>query len=393
MKTDFMKLYEELDILNEDAQTDAASRFWAAAKNKQIDEESFYTAYEDEIKQLGLDSIFWTRKKEDGTVGIERLKHRGVYGDIKKAKEANPNSQAVKAVAKLWALQFVDNAKYQFEIKEKEAKARAEAERKAEVERLDKEESDAMIQACRDLLKEALTALKNKSDEERKELERYLKVFNITEDDIDFTIYKGWTNSKSINVLPSRATSFSVQNIYKNKDKLLEKLISELSTEFSVAVHRASRRSADVIDVFKENSQKEDYYCHAILQGESGKLYYVSRNSSYDMNYLKKTLGAEVVSIFNLGDIEEQYKVLYTEVSHSPRNYHTNRDTNSTTYYSWNSSKLSILKKLIPTIGSGQGSWSYWNTEVVESGDGKTYSLMDGIDSWAVEHHTSIATD
>ena len=48
-----------------------------------------------------------------------------------------------------------------------------------------------MIQACRDLLKEALTALKNKSDEERKELERYLKVFNITEDDIDFTIYKG----------------------------------------------------------------------------------------------------------------------------------------------------------------------------------------------------------
>ena len=393
MNRNFMKLYESLSTLNEDAKSDAASRFWAAAKNKQIDEDSFYIAYEDEIKQLGLDSIFWSRKKEDGTFGIESLKHRGVYGEIKKAKDANPSSQALKALAKLWALKFVDGAKYQFEIREKEAKLKAEAEKKSEAERLDNEETEAMLQACKVLLKDALTALKNRSDEDLKAVERYLKVFNITEEDIDLTIYKGFERSKYIQVLPTKETSFSVQYHYKNKDKLLDILESGLSIEFSVAVHRASRRSANVIDVFKETYQKEDYYCHAILQGESGQLYYVSRNSGYDMNYLNKTLGSKVIDIFNLGDIEEPYKVLYTQISHSPRNYHTNRDTNSTTYYSWNSSKANVLNKLVPTIGSGQGSWSYWNTEKVNSGDGKHYSLMDGIDSWAVEYHTSIATD
>ena len=85
----------------------------------------------------------------------------------------------------------MDGVKYTCDIREKEEKERAEAERKAETERLDKEESDAMIQACRELLKEALTALKNRSDEDLKAVERYLKVFNITEDDIDFTVYKG----------------------------------------------------------------------------------------------------------------------------------------------------------------------------------------------------------
>jgi hypothetical protein len=352
MKTDFMKLYESLSTLNEDAQSDAAKKFWTAAKNKQIDEESFYTAYEDEIKQLDLDGIFWTRKKADGTIGIGKLKNRGVYGDIKKAKEANPDSQAVKAVSKLWALQFVDGVKYTCDIREKEEKERAEAERKAEAERLDKEETDAMLQVCRELLKDALTKVN------RVDLEKYLKTFNITEADIDFRAVKTYSDNKYITVEPSCENNFTMM-CYKDRDKALERLIKCLNSEFYIAVFRASIKSVDVIDVFKENRTKDDYYCHAILQGESGELYYVSRNSSYDLNSLNNMLGAKVTQLFNLGEIEEPYKILYTEVSYSPRNYHTNRDSHSTTYYSWDSSKASILKRLVPTVGKGEGSWSY----------------------------------
>lgn len=99
--TNFLDTYAQLSSLNEDAKLDAGKRFWAAAKNNKIDENSFYEAYEEELNQLGLTSIFWPRKREDGTIGLGKLKHRGVYGEIKKAKDANPNSYAVKACAKL----------------------------------------------------------------------------------------------------------------------------------------------------------------------------------------------------------------------------------------------------------------------------------------------------
>jgi hypothetical protein len=246
----------------------------------------------------------------------------------------------------------MDGVKYTCDIKEKEEKERAEAERKAEAERLDKEETDAILQVCRELLKDAMTKV------DRAKLEEYLESFNITEADIDFRAVKTYSNNKYITIEPSCENNFTMM-CYKDRDKALERLITCLNSEFDIAVFRANRRTNDAIDVFKENRTKEDYYCHAILQGESGELYYIGINSHYDIKRLSSTLGTTITEIGYLKKIKEPYKVLYTEISYSPRNYHTNRDSHSTTYYSWDSSKASILKSLIPTIGKGEGSWSY----------------------------------
>jgi hypothetical protein len=224
----------------------------------------------------------------------------------------------------------MDGAKYTCDIKEKEEKERAEAERKAEAERAAKEESELALQVCKELLKDALT----KVDQEK--FEKYLKAFNITEADIDLNVVKSYSGERNIVLEPTKETIISrIDHIdYKNKDKALTKLVSGLDHEFDLAVLRVNRSSNNAIDVFKENRTKDDYYCHAILQGESGELYYIGINSHYDIKYLNSTFGTTVTEVGYLRNVKEPYKVLYTEIRYSPRNYHTNRDSHSTTYYS-----------------------------------------------------------
>ena len=102
--------------------------FWNEAKRNRIDDRAFHAAYDAELKELGLMDLF------DDT-GI--LTSQGVYGRIKKAKEANPDSWAVKALLKMWVLQFKENVKPNSQIwRERDEAQRAEraATRAAEEE-------------------------------------------------------------------------------------------------------------------------------------------------------------------------------------------------------------------------------------------------------------------
>lgn len=117
-----MNWYDELSKLHEDRTFEASQRFWLAAKNSQLDDNSFHFAFDNELEELGLMDIFNT----DGT-----LINSGVYSRIKAAKEANPDSWAVKALLKMWVLQFKDKVKPESQIRREKAEAeRAEREAK-----------------------------------------------------------------------------------------------------------------------------------------------------------------------------------------------------------------------------------------------------------------------
>ncbi len=87
-----------------------AKKFWAAAKNNIIDISAFHRAYNEEIVDLGLEALFDLFTKPHGYTTSGLLKDKSSYNEIKKAGQVHPDSWALKAMAKLWVLQFVKNA-------------------------------------------------------------------------------------------------------------------------------------------------------------------------------------------------------------------------------------------------------------------------------------------
>jgi hypothetical protein len=378
-----MELLEELDSLYEATDEVASKKFWAAAKNKQIDEVSFHAAYDEELTELGLMDIF----NADGT-----FTNKGVYGKIKAAKDANPDSWAVKALSKLWALRYVDNVLFKAE-EDKLAADRAErekrnAEEKAEKERLAKEECEVLTQEHKAILPDALKLV-------RKDLlARFIAAYNISEADIDVEVIDNF-GGKTLVILPSAGWGYKVIDSYiKDKPAKLANILNSYFLEASkhAEAKQAAKKaeSNDAIDVFKANKGNKDISCRAILLGESGAVYQLTSG-----NVIFKTdkLPSKAVEVKYLVDVAEPYKVIFTEVHQSSNNYSTYSDSVSYTYYSWDSSEAALLKDLIPVVGKSEGTWSHTEVVSVDSSNSRDYSTMDNIDSWAQERYTSYATD
>ena len=116
-------LLEIYDLL-EWGESSASSQFWSEAKAGRLDSTSFWNAYSSELRKLGLLDLFDTEYKE--------LKEKGSYGRIKKAVEENPDSWAVKALLKMWVLQFKNGVKSDIRIKREEDEQKL-ADKKAEL--------------------------------------------------------------------------------------------------------------------------------------------------------------------------------------------------------------------------------------------------------------------
>ena len=116
-------LLEIYDLL-EWGEYSASSQFWSEAKAGRLDSTSFWSAYSSELRKLGLLDLFDTNYKE--------LKEKGSYGRIKKAAEENPDSWAVKALLKVWVLQFKDGVKSDIRIEREEDEQKL-ADKKAEL--------------------------------------------------------------------------------------------------------------------------------------------------------------------------------------------------------------------------------------------------------------------
>ena len=135
IKTEFMELLEELDSLYEAPDFYASKTFWADAKAGELNDQAFNKAYKDEIYKLGLgDLIDWEYRYSYYQYGRYHyptpthtgvLKDKSSYGEIKKAAEANPDSWAVKAMLKMWVLQFKDGIKSNSQIKMEKDEAEA----------------------------------------------------------------------------------------------------------------------------------------------------------------------------------------------------------------------------------------------------------------------------
>lgn len=420
-KSDFDKIYEKLTTLNEGTDYYASKSFWDAAKNKIIDVESFHDAYDDELKELGLMDIFTS----EGT-----LINKGVYGKIKTAKEANPDSWAIKALMKMWSLKYIDNAITKSETPEEQERLAREKERKQEEQRLAElsKEYTALIPE----------AIKKIDPELVKRFFDYWKVGRssirvpkeVTVDNLQLTLSVS-TRQPS----PSWTLVLSSQGYYllrkslvindlENHDKL-EDVISVLTQEFKAADEEYSREEAEkaeeerkkleqerkeaekkqrykdekqneyktkgIIDVLDYAKYRWSFYGEALLLGESGKIYHLREKGGMQDKSLTKYLNREVITVKSLKDISEPYKVIYTCV-HEDEGSHWGGN-NSYTYYSWDSSEQDLLKPILPEVGFDNDIATSRSTYSSNSGNGRTLSILDNIDTWYITTTTHWSLD
>lgn len=371
------------EVVNEDAQSDAGKKFWAAAKTNKIDEESFHAAYDDELRDLGLMDVFTA----EGA-----LVNKGVYGKIKAAKEANPDSWAVKALSRLWALRYVDNVKFASEVAADQAAA-DEAQRRAEQRR---QEEEAAKVAKEEKLKEYQETLKTYISKVASEIVTAyeqaagisaVEGVSLTDEGEEpgrtwrdkptskFGIhFKGWNR-----YYPIKEAKFL------NETAML-KLLAEGFKKATSDIHvKKGTEKFKNIDVFTVNK-----YATVVLLGESGTLYELSGN--YFGNIQVSINGGE----FGPADVvDEPYEVIYTRTHWDDGNNSTRRDSHSAAYYSWNSKYADKLGKLIPTEYGREDGYigSYTETSKVDNPSSKNYSHADGIDSWAECYSVAGATD
>ena len=376
IKTEFMELCEELDALYE-ADINAGKKFWAAARNNQIDEVSFHAAYDEELSELGLMDVFNTAGAFTG---------RSVYGKIKEAKEANPDSWALKALSRLWALRYVEGVYFESEKAEQRAEAerrekeRKEAEaRRAEEERIAREQKAAQIAKYNEVLKTYIS----KVDPEI--VAAYEKATGISVQD-----------GAAIEEVHSRGFGLTLGLTFKSwgyhyrvnsKDIADEAKMVKLLTQGFEATAKDIRiqKSSDNfkhIDILKARA-----FATVILLGESGKLYELSNNQG-------------TVTLRNKGKyepadtIDEPYEVIYAYTYWSDGNRSTYRDSESEYYYSWNSKYADKLSGRIPTkYGREEGYMTSYTETTKTDGAGSNYSHADGIDSWAKAYSVACATD
>lgn len=353
-----LEAFEELDKLYEDTSNKEASKlFWAAAKENKIDEKAFHAAFDSELAELGLMSLF-------NNYGI--LYGRGSYSKIKNAKVANPDSWAVKALNKLWILQFVNNVKTDAQIKLAQEYAAEQAEyeaKKAEQKRQKEEAHKAMVQEWLDILPKALNSAN------QTELNKFLNITKLSTADFTFDIKKDGGNYV-VEFLATPLAKYIYRVDIKTADKVAE-LANIIDRAVTYSIKDYYKESNKAIDVF---AFTEPAWTTAVLLGDSGKLYKINNDSNY------------------LADVTEPYKVIYTRTYWTDNNHITYKNSYSYDYYSWDSAEEDKLVGMLPTIGVKRGVHSETNTTVAD-GNSKWYSHMDNIDTWAVEKYTAYSTD
>ena len=370
------------EVVNEDAKSDASKKFWAAAKTNKIDEESFHAAYDDELRDLDLMDVFTA----EGA-----LVNKGVYGRIKAAKEANPDSWAVKALARLWALRYVNNVKFASEVAADMAAA-DEAQRRAEQKR---QEEEAAILAKEEKFKDYQETLKtyiSKVDPEI--MAAYEQATGVSAVEGVSLTNEGeepgrtWRDKPT----PKFGIHFKGWNRYYpiNEAKFINEaaMLKLLAEGFNKVVEYINLKAATdefkKIDIFANNESAD-----AILRGKSGTLYDIGTNGFGDL--MIRVSGENAVPAYI---ITEPYEVIYTRVYQTDDNRLTYRDSHSVQYYSWNSKYVSDLGDRIPVEGRKDGYMgSYTNVTRVDNPNSEEYSHMAGIDSWAKKDIVEVATD
>ena len=357
------------EVVNEDAKSDAGKRFWAAAKNSQIDLDAFHAAYDDELTELGMMDMF----NEKGFLSDN-------YGKIKRAKDANPDSWALKALGKLWALRYKDHVDFPGEAEDRAASVqRMQAIRDQEAAK-----EKAALEAELANLRAKFVA--HIPDVDPNLVAEYEEITGVKAED-SIEVVRGQMLPRKSFIAPAvysyRLRVEGMRSYYPDvrESRLSDKIIiSYLEGCFSDVVDRA--RAEGITDKFKHiDIFAAGKYATVILLGESGTVY---------------TLEGSIDSHINAKpEVNEPYEVIYTCVQWSDNNHSTYSDSHSGSFISWNSKHVDKLGKHIPTeFGREEGYiGSYTETTKVSNPSDTTYSHEDGIDSWAEVYSVAGATD
>lgn len=406
IKTDFMKLYEELDELNkktkeqpiteatETEKTTASKKFWSSAKLDRIDEIAFHTAFGEELEELGLMDLF----NDEG-----RLNARKDYGRIAKAGEENPDSWAIKALKKLWALEYkprdiisttithaydIPGSKWEaahkvrqaeYEKQEAERKAKEEAERKAAAEA-----RELKLNEAREFIKSCISKVDPKLVADYEAAAGVKAEDGVTlEDGYKLGIhFKGWNRYYPV-----------TEERLQNETQILKYLKEGFTEATEYINNRKVAAEFKKIDIFKNNEKSVD----AILLTQSGQLYEVGPNWQGD--FIVRVPGARSGEPATI--IDEPFEVIYTVTYWDDNNHSTRSDSHSSRNLSWNSKHVDKIAKFgrsVPTTEDDYGiEYGYIGSSIettkVENPKSGKYSRADGIDSWAHIYSIRGATD
>lgn len=382
------------DVLTEATETEkttASKKFWSSAKLDKIDEIAFHTAFAEELEALGLMDLF----DDEGSLNARRD-----YGRIAKAGEENPDSWAIKALKKLWALEYKPNgyisatithaydipgSKWEAAYKVRQAEyEKKEAERKAK-EKKERATKQAAWEAELAKANELLKACLSKVDSQL--VADYEAVAGVkAEEDI---VIEDKDQLKLLFKTPGRYYKLDNKDIL-NETTIIRYLTNGLPTMVERINNQKVATEFKKIDVFANLDKNES--ATVILRGKSGKLYEVYPNTFGDFRLAVENATSVPATI-----IEEPYEVIFTRVYWDDGNNSTRRDSHYTSNISWNSKYTNLLGRRVPDEDDYGVEYGYIGssktTTKIDNPKSTAYSHEPGIDSWAHIYRIDGATD
>lgn len=392
LATPFLEAFDELDKLSEAAndptKVAASKKFWFEAKQNRMDEDSFHTAFDDELTELGLMDMFDARGVLENN-----------YGRIKKAADANPESWALKALGKLWALRYSKNREWSVVMNNyfKSEKAEQEAKRKAaEEEKTRKLEEQKRIRAeklkkYQQLILTYLRKVDADAVDQYEEITGNLVLDSVTVEEVfildsqwaenldqEYRVcFEGWDRCYKLTESKLNDEAYMLKTLKAGLEKTVE------HSYYKDAVEEFKQK-IDVLAV--KNPQHQ-----VLLLGDSG--------TTYDLWFAKGELRMSIDGEDSIlaKKIDEPYEVIYAVSSWSNHSNRTTVDNEEGAFYSWNSKYAAMLGKRIPTSFGRQDGFmgTYWETIKLTKAQasGSDFCHAAGIDSWAKYYSHETATD
>lgn len=392
LATPFLEAFEELDKLseaaNDPAKVAASKKFWSSAKMGKMEEDAFHTAFDDELTELGLMDMFDARGVLENN-----------YGRIKKAADANPESWAIKALGKLWALRYsknrdwsvVMNNYFKSEKEEQEAKRKAAEEEKARKLEEQKRIRAEKLKKYQQLILTYLHKVDADAVDQYEEITGNPVLDSVTVEEV-FILDSKWTE----NLDQEYRVCFEGWNrCYELPESKLNDeayMLKTLKTGLEKTVKHSHYKDAveefkQEIDVLAVKNPKHQ----VLLFGDSG--------TTYELEFVNGELRMSIDGEDSIlaEKIDEPYEVIYAGYSWSNHSNRTTVDNEDGAYYSWNSKYAAMLGNRIPTSFGRQDGFmgTYWETTKLTKAQasGSDFCHADGIDSWAKYYAHETATD
>ena len=379
------------EVISEAASTSekiaASKKFWASAKIGKMEEDAFHTAFDDELKELGLMDMF------DANGVLENN-----YGRIADAKRDHPDSWAAKALGSLWGLRYGKNRSYIYDnLFKSEKEARDAKQKAAEEEKAKSVEEQKRIRAekLNEYQQLMLTYLRKVDADTVDKYEETIGVPVLDGVTVEETFISDSQWTEKLDQLYTVCFE-GWDRCYKVKESKLNDeayMLKTLKAGLEKAVEHSGYK-----DAVEEFTQKisvltvPDPLNQVLLLGESGTTYELR----FILGELKMSIDGE--SPIPVRKIDEPYEVIYTVVRQSNDNHRTTADSDSYTFYSWNSKYKSMLGNRIPhsfgqQAGGLMGSYTETTKLTATEATGSNFCHADGINSWAKQLSHETATD